>query len=207
MLSIEHSVGRTGAVTPVANLLPVEVTGVVVRRATLHNYDELVKKDVRVGDTVFVMRAGEVIPEIVSVVSSVRDGTESIEPIPTHCPVCQTPLTQESGKVAIVCPNHRCPAKIQGQFEMFVSKQGMNIDGLGEKQIERFIAEGWLTDFASIFSLRTFQEEILRLDGYKEKSVNNLLNAIDDARHTTLDRVLGAIGIPNVGKKTAKQIA
>lgn len=130
VLSIEHSVGRTGTVTPVANLYPVEVTGVVVRRATLHNYDELLKKDVRVGDTVFIMRAGEVIPEIVSVVASVRDGTEAEVLVPTFCPVCNTLLEQESGKVAIFCPNQFCPAKIQGQFEMFVSKQGLNIDGL-----------------------------------------------------------------------------
>lgn len=207
VLSIEHSVGRTGTVTPVANLDPVEVTGVVVRRATLHNYDELLKKDVRVGDTVFIMRAGEVIPEIVSVVASVRDGTEAEVLVPTFCPVCNTLLEQESGKVAIFCPNQFCPAKIQGQFEMFVSKQGLNIDGLGKKQIERFLAEGWITDFASIFSLKDYRQEILALDGYQERSVQNLVDAIEAARTTTLDRVLGAIGIPHVGKKTAKQIA
>ena len=123
VLSIEHSVGRTGTVTPVANLEPVEVTGVIVKRATLHNYDELAKKDVRVGDSVFIMRAGEVIPEVVSVITDVRTGSEEKVLSPILCPVCSTKLEQDEGKVAIFCPNRHCPAKIQGQLEMFVSKQ------------------------------------------------------------------------------------
>lgn len=123
VISIEHSVGRTGTVTPVANLEPVEVTGVIVRRATLHNYDELGKKDVREGDSVFVMRAGEVIPEVVSVITEVRTGNEEKILPPEFCPVCSTHLEQDEGKVAIFCPNRHCPAKIQGQLEMFVSKQ------------------------------------------------------------------------------------
>lgn len=113
VLSIEHSVGRTGTVTPVANLEAVDVSGVIVRRATLHNYDELIKKDVREGDSVFIMRAGEVIPEIVSVIGEVRDGSEKEIYIPTHCPICSTELIQDIGKVAIYCPNKHCPAKIQ----------------------------------------------------------------------------------------------
>lgn len=113
VLSIEHSVGRTGTVTPVANLEPIEVTGVMVKRATLHNYDELTKKDVRIGDSVFVMRAGEVIPEIVSVLTEVRDGSEKVVKIPEHCPICHTKLKQDEGMVAIYCPNSHCPAKIQ----------------------------------------------------------------------------------------------
>ena len=123
VLSIEHSVGRTGTVTPVANLEAVEVTGVIVKRATLHNYDELAKKDVRVGDSIFIMRAGEVIPEVVSVITEVRTGSEEKVFPPISCPVCSTRLEQDEGKVAIFCPNRHCPAKIQGQLEMFVSKQ------------------------------------------------------------------------------------
>ncbi|MBP9779703.1 NAD-dependent DNA ligase LigA [Candidatus Gracilibacteria bacterium] len=207
VVSIEHSVGRTGTVTPVANLEAVEVTGVIVRRATLHNYDELEKKGVREGDQVYIMRAGEVIPEIVSVIVDVRDGSEKEILIPTHCPVCQTELLQDIGKVAIYCPNQHCSAKIQGQLEMFVGRQGMNIDGLGTKQIELFLEEGWITDFASVFELPSYTLEILELEGYKEKSISNLIESLEKSRHTTLDRVFTAIGIPNVGKKTARLIA
>lgn len=207
VLSIEHSVGRTGTVTPVANLEAVEVTGVIVRRATLHNYDELIKKDVREGDMVFVMRAGEVIPEIVSVLTEVRTGAEKPVVIPSLCPVCHTPLRQDDGKVAIYCPNPHCEAKIQWRFEMFVSKQGMNIDGLGTKQIELFLDLGYVTDFASLFRLSSYREDIFKLEWYKEKSVENLLSSIEKARHTSLDRVFTALGIPNVWKKTARHIA
>jgi DNA ligase (NAD+) len=206
VLSIEHSVGRTGTVTPVANLEPVLVTGVIVKRATLHNYDELTKKDVREGDYVFVMRAWEVIPEIVSVISDARTGNEKIVYPPEYCPVCSTGLKKDDGKVALYCPNSHCPAKIQGQLEMFVSKQGMNIDGLGTKQIELFLELWWIYDFASIFHLHERRTELFSLEWYKEKSINNLLEAIEKSRNTSLDKVLTAIGIPNVWKKTAKLI-
>lgn len=204
VLSIEHSVGRTGTVTPVANLEAVDVGWVVVRRATLHNYDELEKKWVREGDYVFIMRAGEVIPEIVSVIVDARTGDEEMIKIPEVCPICSTHLEQDEWKVALYCPNSHCPAKIQWQLEMFVSKQGMNIDGLGEKQIELFLEKGWITDFASVYELGGYRDELLSIEWYKEKSVQNLIDALEKSRHTTLERVLTAIGIPNVGKKTAK---
>jgi DNA ligase (NAD+) len=207
VLSIEHSVGRTGTVTPVANLEAVDVGGVVVRRATLHNYDELTKKWVRVGDYVFIMRAWEVIPEIVSVITEVRTGSEEIVVPPEQCPICSTLLLQDEWKVAIYCPNVHCPAKIQGQLEMFVWKQGMNIDGLGVKQIELFLEKWWITDFASVFALWDHADALLQIEGYKEKSVQNLIESLEKARHTTLDRVFVAIGIPNVGKKTARSLA
>jgi DNA ligase (NAD+) len=207
VLSIEHSVGRTGTVTPVANLEPVFVTGVMVKRATLHNYDELLKKDIQIGDTVFVMRAWEVIPEIVSVVKELRTGTEIIVVPPVSCPICQTILLQDTWKVAIYCSNPLCPAQIQGKLEMFVSKQGMNIDGFWEKQIELFLQLGWIHDFASIFSLWQYRDQMLQLDGYKEKSVQNILDALEKAKNTSLDRIFTAVGIPNVGKKTAKLLS
>jgi DNA ligase (NAD+) len=207
VISIEHSVWRTGTITPVANLEAVDVGWVVVRRATLHNYDELVKKLVREGDYVFIMRAGEVIPEIVSVLTELRDGSEKIIEIPKLCPICSTKTEQDEGMVAIYCPNPHCPAKIQGQLEMFVGKQGLNIDGLWVKQIELFLELGWITDFVSVFHLGRHREEFFTLEGYKEKSVNNLLESLEKARHTTLDRVLVALGIPNVGKKTGKILA
>ena len=153
------------------------------------------------------MRAGEVIPEIVSVISELRDGTEEVVNPPSICPICSTKLEQDEGKVAIYCPNSYCPAKIQGQFEMFVGKQGLNIDGLGIKQIELFLELGWISDFVSLFHLASHKTELLQIEGYKEKSVNNLLEAIEKARHTTLDRVFVALGIPNVGKKTGKILA
>ncbi len=204
VLSIEHSVGRTGTVTPVANLEPTPVTGVIVRRATLHNYDELAKKDVRIADYVYISRAGEVIPEIVSVIDSVRSWNEKKVITPKNCPICQTALLQNEGKVAIYCPNKHCPAKVQGQLEMFVSKQGLNIDGLWVKQIELFLETEIIDDFASIFEIERFREKILSFEGYKEKSVENLIQAVEDARHTTLARIFTAIGIPWVGKKTAQ---
>ncbi|MBC7498641.1 NAD-dependent DNA ligase LigA [Candidatus Gracilibacteria bacterium] len=207
VLSIENSVGRTGTVTPVANLEPVDVGGVVVRRATLHNYDELTRKGVRIGDSVFIMRAGEVIPEIVSVIIDVRDGSEKEVEVPTVCPICSTVLEQDEGKIAIFCSNTHCPAKIQGQLEMFVGRQAMNIDGLGPRQIEDFLEQGWITDPASVFQLGQYSTEILRLEGYKQKSVQNLIDSLEKARHTTLDRMLVGLGIANVGKKTGKQLS
>ncbi len=207
VISIEHSVGRTGTVTPVANLEAVDVSGVVVRRATLHNYDELTKKWVREGDYVFIVRAGEVIPEVVSVLTEVRTGDEKEIFPPAVCPICSTRLEQDEGKVAIYCPNKHCPAKIQWQLEMFVGKQGFNIDGFGTKQIELFLELGWITDFVSVFHLGRYRDQFFELEGYKEKSVNNLLEALEKARHTTLDRVFVALGIPNVGKKTARLIS
>ncbi|GAB0175074.1 MAG: NAD-dependent DNA ligase LigA [Candidatus Altimarinota bacterium] len=207
VLSIEHSVGRTGTITPVANLDPVEVTGVIVRRATLHNYDELEKKGVREGDYVFIMRAGEVIPEVVSVLTELRNGSEKVIEIPKTCPICSTQTQQDEGMVAIYCPNPHCPAKIQGQLEMFVGKQGLNIDGLGVKQIELFLELGWITDFVSIFHLAKYREHFFEIEGYKEKSINNLLDSIEKSRHTSLDRVFVALGIPQVGKKTGKILA
>jgi DNA ligase (NAD+) len=207
VISIEHSVGRTGTVTPVANLEWVDVSGVIVRRATLHNYDELTKKWVREWDQVFVMRAGEVIPEIVAVIAEARTGIEKEILPPTHCPICQTGLEQDPWKVAIFCPNAHCPAKILGQLEMFVWKQAMNIDGLGPRQLELFLEKWWITDFASVFQLGDFRDEMLELEGFKEKSVQNLMESIEKSRSTTLDKMFVWIGIPNVGKKTGKQLS
>lgn len=207
VISIEHSVGRTGTITPVANLEPVDVSGVIVRRATLHNYDELNRKGVREGDQVFIMRAGEVIPEIVSVIVDVRDGSEKIVETPSICPICTTPVEQEAGKIAIYCPNKHCPAKILGQLEMFVGKQAMNIDWLGPRQLEDFLEKGWITDFASVFQLATHRAEMLELEWYQDKSVQNLIDSLESARHTALDRMFVGLWIPNVGKKTAKQLS
>ena len=171
ILAVEHSVGRSGIVTPVAILAPVPVSGVTVERATLHNYDEASAKDVRVGDYVFIIRAGEVIPEVIAPIMDVRTGAETLIVPPSACPSCGTPLTREDGKVAYFCPNLTdCPAQIQGRLEVFVSRHGMDIEGLGEKNIERFLEYGYITDPVSIYHLAQYRAQILELEGYQEKS-------------------------------------
>ncbi len=205
---IEHSIGRTGVVTPVAHLEGVNVSGVIVRRATLHNYEELERKDVRIGDQVFVQRAGEVIPEVVSVIKDVRTGSEQIVGPPARCPSCDTELTKEIDKVAVFCPNRAtCPAQTSGALKAFVSKHAANIDGFGEKMIDLFIEKGFLTDFASIYRLVDYRDRILQLEGFEHKKTDNVLNAIEGSRNMDLSRFFLALGIPQVGRKTAKTLA
>jgi DNA ligase (NAD+) len=165
VLFIEHSVGRSGAVTPVAHMEPVSVSGVIVRRATLHNYEELERKGVRIGDSVFIQRAGEVIPEVVSVIDSARDGSEMVITPPSHCPSCGSLLSKEEGKVALFCPNRAiCPAQTSGALKVFVSKHAANIEGLGEKHIDLFLEKGFLTDAVSIYRLHRYIDQILQLE-------------------------------------------
>ncbi len=208
LLDIEHSTGRTGAITPVAILEPVNVTWVTVSRATLHNYDELRAKDIMIGDSVFIVRAGEVIPEVISVISEARDGSQRVIEIPTLCPSCQTPLTQDDGKVAIYCPNRAgCPAQIQGKMETFVSKHAMNIEWLGKEIIAIFLDHEFITDFTSIFHLGERRSEILKLEGFKDKKIDNILGEIEKNRNISLANLLVGLGIPQVGRKTAKLLA
>lgn len=205
---IEHSVGRTGIVTPVAHLEGVNVSGVIVRRATLHNYEELERKDVRIGDQVFIQRAGEVIPEVVASIPEVRTGAEEIVGPPPHCPSCGTALTKEADKVAVFCPNRDlCPAQTSGALKAFVSKHAANIDGLGEKIIDLFIEKGFLTDFVSIYRLHQYRDQILDMEGFELKKTDNILNAIEGSRTMDLARFFLALGIPEVGRKTAKTLA
>jgi DNA ligase (NAD+) len=208
ILSIEHSVGRTGTVTPVANLEPVNLSGVTVSRATLHNYDEITKKDIRILDYVFVMRAGEVIPEVTTSIPEARTGKEMLILSPSRCPSCGSALIREEDKVAVLCPNRlECPAQHLGGLEWFVSKHGMDIEGLSTERLELFLKQGFITDAVSIYHLAKFRNAILALPGFKEKSVNNILAAIEQSRHVTIEKFLEALGIPGVGKKTAKSLA
>lgn len=201
-------VGRTGVVTPVAELAPVQVGGVTVRRATLHNFQELHRKDVRVGDTVIVQRAGDVIPEVVGPVLEKRPETALIQEPPTECPVCQTTLVQEAGMVALKCPNRKgCSAQVQTALEHFVSRTAMDIEGLGEKQIERFLQLGLLTDIPSIYRLEQREEELKNLDRMGDQSVANLIAAIDASRTRPLNRLIFALGIRFVGERTALDLA
>ncbi|MBO7509088.1 MAG: NAD-dependent DNA ligase LigA [Alphaproteobacteria bacterium] len=204
---ITIQVGRTGVLTPVAELEPINIGGVVVSRATLHNADEIARLGVRVGDKVIVQRAGDVIPQIVGVAESAPTGVPF--EFPRVCPVCGGDVVRADGAVAFRCVNTLgCPAQRIGELEHFVSRAGFDIDGLGTKQLENFVSRGWIENAADIFTLiERHGDEMRRLDGFGDKSVENLRNAIDGARNPELHRFLTAIGIPDVGKTTAKLLA
>lgn len=203
---ISVQIGRTGVVTPVAELEPVSVGGVTVSRATLHNYDDLERRGVRAGDTVIVQRAGDVIPEVVGAVLDKRP-EDSVPPQPpTQCPACETPLVRDG--VFLRCPNRRgCPAQIQTQLEHFASRNAMDIEGLGEKQIARYLELGWLTDLPSIYALPDRKKEMVKLDRMGTQSAKNLIAAIEASKSQTLDRLIFGLGIRFVGERTARDLA
>jgi len=205
--NILHSVGRTGVITPVAQVEPVNVMGVVVKNATLHNYDEVVKKDLKIGDWVFIHRAWEVIPEIIAPIPELRDGSESEIIPPKQCPICQSETYKEWEKIALLCSNPQCPAREMQWLEWFVSKHWVDIGGFWPKQIELFMELGWVEDAASIYDLCEHREEFLTLEWYKERSVDNLLQAIEDKRTLPVEKLIASLGIPWVGKRTAKLLA
>ena len=204
---ITIQVGRTGVLTPVAELEPINIGGVLVSRATLHNADEVARLGVHIGDKVIVQRAGDVIPQIVSV----AEKGENTEPFvfPDVCPVCGGAVVRESGMVAYRCVNSlSCPAQIRGELEHFVSKHAFDIEGIGTKQIELFMGKGWINSAADIFALiEKHGSELLKMDGFGAKSVSNLKTAIDNACNIDLHRLIYAIGIPDVGEVTAKILA
>ncbi len=204
---ITVQVGRTGVLTPVAELEPINIGGVVVSRATLHNADEIARLGIKIGDKVIVQRAGDVIPQIVGVAESAPNATEFI--FPTACPVCGGNVVQESGMVARRCVNTLgCPAQLIGELEHFVGRKRFDIDGLGTKQLENFVSRGWIREPADIFTLiQNHGDEIRRMDGFGDKSVANLNTSIENARNIDLHRFLFAIGIPEVGEVTAKILA
>jgi len=204
---ITVQVGRTGVLTPVAELEPINIGGVVVSRATLHNADEIGRLDVHIGDMVTVQRAGDVIPQIVGVAS--RGENTSAYVFPDKCPVCNGAVVRESGAVAWRCVNSLgCPAQRIGELEHFVSRKGFDIDGLGTKQLELFVSRGWIESPADIFTLiARHGDEIRRLDGFGDKSVDNLNKSIKNALTVDLHRFLYAIGIPEIGEVTAKILA
>lgn len=179
-----------------------------VRRATLHNYEELAAKDVRIGDYVFIIRAGEVIPEVIGPIPEARTGEERVVEVPTVCPSCGGPLAKDEGKVAVYCPNRsECPAQTSGSLKTFVSKHAANVEGIGEKGIALFLEKGLLTDFASIYRLPSRREDILGLEGFETKKTDNLLAEIEKSRKMPLPNLLVALGVPEVGRKTAKTLA
>lgn len=204
---ISIQVGRTGVLTPVAELEPINIGGVVVSRATLHNADEITRLGVRIGDKVVVQRAGDVIPQIVAVAEPAPGATDFH--FPDTCPVCGGNVVQESGMVARRCINTLgCPAQLIGELEHFVGRKRFDIDGLGAKQLESFVGRGWIKTPADIFTLiRNHGDDIRKLDGFGEKSVANLNKSIEGARNIELHKFLFAIGIPEVGEVTAKILA
>ncbi len=205
---IQYQVGRTGNITPVAELEPVFVGGVTVSNATLHNEDYIKGRDIRVGDTVFVERAGDVIPKVTSVVLAKRPDNSIASVFPTVCPACQTPLIRPEGEAAHKCPNSLgCPAQKEARFNHFVSKAGLDIDGLGEKQVQTFIKEGWLTTLADVFILPNHADAIKALEGFGDKSMQQLQVSIEAARTPKLHVFLAALGIPLVGKQVAELLA
>ena len=207
LLGITWQVGRTGKVTPVAELEEVEVSGSRVKRASLHNFDEIVRKDIKIGDKVFIEKAAEIIPQVVKSIKELRTGEEQEVLAPTTCPICGTTLEKEEGLVDLKCPNPSCPAKVQGRFEYFVSRDGMNIIGLGQKIVERFLELGYLNDVTDIYRLSEHREEMEGLEKMGKKSVENLLNSIEESKQREYSKVLYSLGIPEVGKFMANLLA
>lgn len=203
--SISVQVGRTGAITPVANLEPVFVGGVTVSRSTLHNEDELTRKDVRAGDWVFLRRAGDVIPEIVKVITSRRTGAETPFAFPTKCPVCGAPVKKEEDGVIARCTGKACPAKLAGRLRHFATRTAMDIDGLGDKLCEALVENGMVQSVADLYRLTV--ADLQRLERMGEKSAQNLVDGIARSKTTTLRRFIYALGIPEVGEATAKALA
>jgi DNA ligase (NAD+) len=201
LLGVDFQVGRTGAITPVAILEPVSVGGVMVSRATLHNQDELARKDLRIGDTVLIQRAGDVIPEVVMAITENRDGSEMPIAMPTHCPVCRQPLTRPEGEAVTRCLNLHCTAqRLQGLIH-FASKAGLDIEGLGRKNIEQLVEAGLVSDIPDIFTLE--QSTLEDLEGWGSKSAENVIAAIAAKKTPPLGRFLTALGIRFVGEISA----
>jgi DNA ligase (NAD+) len=198
-------VGRTGALTPVAQLRPVQVGGVVVSRATLHNQDEIERKDLRIGDTVVVRRQGDVIPAVVAALTSARTGSEKIYRFPTTCPECASRVERAEGEVVTRCPNQQCPAKLHNRICHFASRDAMDIEGLGEKMVSLLLEHDVVSDIASLYDV---DAEILKsLPRMGDLSSSNLVKAIENSKQQDLARFIFALGIRHVGTKTARVVA
>ena len=205
LLDIVCNVGRTGVITPLAILEPVQLAGSVISKTTLHNEDFIKEKDIRVGDTVVIQKAGDVIPEIVKVETSKRTGKEEIFKMPTVCPICGAPAIREEGEAAIRCTGIECPAKLYRNLVHFVSREAMNIDGLGESIIDQLMSRGLISNIADIYGLK--YEDIASLKKNGKKFAENLTNAIEKSKSNELYRLITALGIRHVGTKAAKVLA
>ncbi|TDQ34163.1 NAD-dependent DNA ligase LigA [Aureibacillus halotolerans] len=205
LLSIELNIGRTGVVTPTAVLEPVQVAGTTVQRASLHNEDLIHEKDIRIGDVVVIKKAGDIIPEVVSSLTEQRTGEEQEFHMPTECPECSSELIRLEGEVALRCINPQCPAQIREALIHFVSRNAMNIDGLGEKIIVQLFHEKLIADVSDLYAL-TF-EQLIQLERMAEKSVTNLLESIQKSTNNSLERLLFGLGIRFIGAKAARTLA
>lgn len=206
LLNITVNVGRTGVVTPGAELEPVVLGGVTVRNASLHNADYIAERDIRVGDYVTVKRAGDVIPYVIGPVVDRRDGSEQPYQFPTHCPACDTPLERDPGEAAWRCPNFGiCPAQLVRRVEHFVSRGALDIVGIGEKQAELFVSTGMVRDVADLYALQV--SDFAGMEGFGTKRIGNLMQAIAEAKHRPLDRLIVGLGIRYVGTVAAQALA
>ena len=202
VLDIALQVGRTGQVTPVVILEPVRVAGSIISKTTLHNFDFMREKDIRIGDTVIIQKAGDVIPEVDRVLKEKRDGTQKEFEIPKVCPVCGEELEKEESEVALRCTNSECPAQIYRSITHFVSRDCMDISGMGEPRVDALIDKNLLKDVADIYSLKF--EDFMSLEGFKEKSSQNLVDAVEKSKSNSLDKLLFGLGIRHIGKRAAK---
>jgi len=204
--SISYQVGRTGAITPVANLEPVQLAGTIVKRASLHNADQIEKLDIRIDDTVFVEKGGEIIPKILGVDISKRKENTPITNYITHCPECQTPLVRTEGEAQHYCPNfYGCPPQIIGRVQHFITRKAMDIDGLGGETVALLYNNGLIQNYADLYELK--KEQLIPLERMAEKSADNLITGIENSKNIPFDRVLYALGIRYVGETVAKKLA
>ena len=201
------TIGRTGKVTPNAQLAPVRIAGTSVSFAQLHNEDFINSKDIRINDSVVVRKAGEIIPEVVRSLPERRDGSQSIYVFPTHCPHCDGPLVRDENEAAHYCINTNCEARVVESLAHFASRDAMNIEGLGTKTVETLHQAHLLHSIADIYTLNTKRNELLNLPGFKEKSVDNLLQAIENSKNNSLEKLLTGLGIRQVGEKAARTLA
>lgn len=203
---ITWQVGRTGTITPVAELEPVLLAGSTISRATLHNFDEILRKDIREGDKVVIEKGGDVIPKIVSVVLNERSSNSKETKPPAKCPVCESKIFKPEGEVAYYCENSECPAQIKGRIEHFASRGAMDIEGLGEALINLFVDLGYLKTYDQIYDLKNKRDELIQIERLGEKSIDNLLNAIEESKKQSFAKVLFALGIRYVGSGAAKKL-
>ena len=205
LMDIALQVGRTGVITPNAVLEPVRIAGSTVSRATLHNIDNIRDKDIRIGDTVIIQKAGDIIPEVVEVVKDKRTGEEKVFNMPETCPDCGEALFRKDGEAAVRCLNPNCPAQLMRSIIHFASKPAMDIEGLGPAVVEQLLDEKLIEDCGDLYSLKT--EDLVSLERFGEKSANNLIEALEKSKEQGLDRVLSALGIPLIGTRAAQLIA
>lgn len=205
--NITVQVGRTGAITPTAEFEPVRLAGSIISRATLHNEDNIKQKDIRIGDTVIIQKAGDVIPEVVEVVKEERNGSEAIFEMPKLCPVCGSEAVREQGEAATKCVNMSCPAQIRRSLFHFVSRDAMNIEGMGPQIITMLMEKGFIKDAADLYTLKDKAAELADLERMGEKSVANLIGAIEASKKNPLERLIFALGIRMIGQRASKLLA